>query len=144
VRFWDTSAIVPLLVGEPASSAALRAYADDPDILAWWGTETECASALARLERAGSLDAGAVTEALRQLDTLSEAWTEVVPVPPVRRTARRLVRVHVLRAGDALQLAAAVIGAEGHPASLPFVTNDTRLALAAEREGFPVVRPTAD
>jgi hypothetical protein len=46
-----------------------------------------------------------------------------------------------MRAGDALQLAAAIAASEGHPATLAMVTLDERLALAAEREGFPVVRP---
>jgi predicted nucleic acid-binding protein len=54
----------------------------------------------------------------------------------VRRTAQRLLRVHELRAADALQLAAASTAAE----DLPFVTLDDRLALAAAREGF-VVEP---
>ena len=68
-------------------------------------------------------------------------WQEVLPVPVVRRTAMRLLRVHPLRAANSLQLAAAVVLAEGHPAGVPFVTLDARLALAADREGFTVVRP---
>jgi predicted nucleic acid-binding protein len=59
----------------------------------------------------------------------------------VRQTAIRLLRVHPLRTADALQLAAAIAAAEDHPATLPFVTLDERLAQAAEREGFPVARP---
>jgi predicted nucleic acid-binding protein len=56
----------------------------------------------------------------------------------LRNDARRLVRVHDLRAADAFQLAAARIAADGEPAALPFVTLDERLTLAASREGFPV------
>jgi predicted nucleic acid-binding protein len=52
-----------------------------------------------------------------------------------------LLRVHPLRAADALQLAAAIIAADSEPRSLAFVTLDDRLARAAEREGFPVVEP---
>jgi len=44
---------------------------------------------------------------------------------------------------DAFQLAAALPAAEGHPASLIVVTLDDRLGLAARREGFRVVTPTA-
>jgi hypothetical protein len=51
----------------------------------------------------------------------------------------RLLRVHALRAGDALQLAAALVAAEGQPGSLEIVTLDERLALAASREGLRVV-----
>ncbi len=42
---------------------------------------------------------------------------------------------------DGLQLAAAIVAADGEPRSLTFVTLDARLALAAEREGLPVVEP---
>jgi hypothetical protein len=40
-----------------------------------------------------------------------------------------------------LQLAAATILADGHPAKLEFVTRDVRLAEAARREGFAVIVP---
>src|SRR5205814_4034536 len=51
VKFWDASAIVPLLIAE-ASTRRLQALATrDPDMLVWWGSEAECVSALARVER---------------------------------------------------------------------------------------------
>lgn len=51
------------------------------------------------------------------------------------------VRVQYVGARLALQLGAAIVAAEDHPATLQLVTLDERLALAAEREGFVVVRP---
>lgn len=53
--------------------------------------------------------------------------------------AHRLLRVHPLRAADALQLAAATIAAERRPPTLTFVTLDDRLRAAADREGFRIV-----
>jgi hypothetical protein len=50
-----------------------------------------------------------------------------------------MLRVHDLRAADALQLAASVAAAEGRPATLTFVCLDERLTSAAEREGFSVI-----
>jgi predicted nucleic acid-binding protein len=141
VRFWDSSAIVPLLVAEPSSAVVMGVYEIDPEVVAWWATEAECVSALARLERDGSLSASSMTEGLRRLEGLASAWREVQPVTAVRQTAIRLLRVHPLRTADALQLGAAIVAAEDHPASLQLVTLDERLAQAAEREGFPVVRP---
>jgi predicted nucleic acid-binding protein len=141
VRFWDSSAIVPLLVAEPESAAVLRVYELDPEVVAWWGTQAECVSTLARLERDDSLTAPAMAEALRRLDGLARAWREVQPVDGVRATAIRLLRVHPLRTADAFQLAAAIVAAENHPASLQFVTLDDRLGQAAEREGFTFPRP---
>ena len=138
MRFWDSSAIIPLTVTE-ASTDAVRAIAEeDPVMCVWWATEVECVSALARLERGEALTDTATTVALERLDLLAESWNEVQPVVAVRGAARRLLRVHALRAGDALQLAAALIAAEGRPASLEIVTLDERLAAAARREGFRV------
>ena len=141
MKFWDTSAIVPLLTAEPASPGARAAYRSDPEILVWWATEVECVSAITRLERGGGLENRGVRAALDRLDALSRSWADIQPGPRVREIAVRLLRVHPLRAGDALQLAAATAAAEERPSSLVFVTLDDRLAAAAEREGFPVVRP---
>lgn len=74
-----------------------------------------------------------------RLDRFAATWQEVQPTEPLRDNARRLLRVHDLRAADALQLAAGVAAAEGRPATLAFVCLDDRLAGAAEREGFPVI-----
>ncbi len=141
MRFWDSSAIVPLLVAEPITGAVREAYLKDPSVVVWWATPVECASALARLERDGALPAKAATECYRRLDALSASWIEIEPVVEVRETARRLLRTYALRTGDALQLAAAHLAAERRPPTLEFVTLDARLAEAADREGFIVVQP---
>ena len=139
MKFWDASAVVPLLLAEPVSSGCRALFKEDPHLLVWWGTELECVSAISRREREGVVKVSTSNRALERLDALRRRWDEVQPVVQVREQARRLVRVHPLRAADSLQLAAAVIAAEGHPSSLPFVALDRRLADAAAREGFPVV-----
>ncbi|MDA8204392.1 MAG: type II toxin-antitoxin system VapC family toxin [Chloroflexi bacterium] len=141
MRFWDSSALVPLLVGEPTTAAVIAELERDPALVVWWATQPECVSALARLEREGALAAPGMTDALGRLGTLAAAWHEVQPIALVRQTAIRLLRVHSLRAADAQQLAAAIVAAEDAPGALPFVTLDERLASAADREGFAVVRP---
>ncbi len=138
MRFWDSSAIVPLLAEEPATPAAQRLYGDAPAIV-WWATSVECASAVARLERDGALTPAQVAEAFGRLDALRVSWIEIEAGDEVREVARRMLRVHPLRAADALQLAAAWLGAERRPASLPLVTLDEKLRAAAAREGFPLV-----
>ena len=143
MRFWDSSSIVPLLVEEAASQRTLETYQSDPSVVVWWATEVECVSALARLEREGTLEEAGFGDALDRLDALSRAWQEIQPTSRTRQIAIRLLRVHPLRAGDAFQVASALTAAEGEPASLPIVTLDERLAGAASREGFRVVIPTA-
>jgi hypothetical protein len=112
-------------------------YRSDPMILAWWGTRVECESAISRLEREGGLKRRSATAARGRLDRFAATWHEVQPLESVRDVARRLLRVHGLRAADALQLGAAMAAAEGRPGSLVFVCLDERLTEAAEREGFP-------
>ena len=111
----------------------------DPDILVWWGSEVECMSALARLERAGGIGAKGVAAASDRLKQMADGWHEVEPSEIVRESAMRFLRVHPLRAADALQLAAAFIAAERRPTSLQLVTLDDRLADAALKEGFKLV-----
>jgi uncharacterized protein len=139
VRFWDASAIVPLLVAETSSRRLQSVAAQDSAMLVWWGSEVECVSALARLERDAALDARTMTFALGRLRQLASAWHEVDPSDAVRESAVRILRVHPLRAADALQLAAAFMAAEQRPSSLPLVTLDERLATAARKEGFAVL-----
>jgi len=143
MRFWDSSAIVPLLVDESSSPGVRAEYVRDPDIVVWWATQVECVSALARLEREARLNAAELGEALSRLDVLALAWHEVQPIDRARQVATRLLRTHGLRAADAFQLAAAIVTAEDQPGSLSLVTLDDRLAAAAEREGFRVVIPAS-
>lgn len=139
MKFWDASAVVPLLVAEQTTPGALDLYRGDPLILVWWGTEVECVSALARLERAGDLDVDGMSTCMTRLRTLKAVWNEVDPTPLVRETAQRLLRVHDLRAADSLQLAAAIVACENRPAALDLVCLDRRLGTAAQREGFNVL-----
>jgi predicted nucleic acid-binding protein len=139
MKFWDASAIVPLLMTEPTTKAVQSLAEKDPTTLVWWATEVECASAITRLEREASLDDTAVTDAFQRLRQLAQAWHEVDPSDPIREAAVRFLRVHPLRAADALQLAAAFIAAERRPSSLEVVTLDECLAAAARKEGFVLI-----
>lgn len=139
MRFWDTSAIVPLLMDQQATDSLVAAHDRDPELVVWWATEVECVSAVARSEREAGVVAMQAAEAYARLDALAAAWHEIQPLPSLRRVAARLLRVHPLRAADALQLAAAIIASEGNPRAIPFMTLDAQLARAASREGFPDV-----
>ncbi len=139
MNFWDSSALLPLLVEGPTSKRVLAFYQEQPEIVAAWSATVECISALARLEREGRLEYKAITQATRQLQELQEAWHEVQPIESVRQLACRLLRVHPLRAADSVQLASALIAAGSHAGEWGFVCLDARLCEAAEREGFRVL-----
>jgi uncharacterized protein len=139
VRFWDSSALVPLIVEEPSSRTLERLLTEDPEVWAWWGTRVECAAAIARRMRQLGANDAAGARAHADLDDLAQAWLEIPSAEGVRNLAVRAVRVHDLRAGHAFQLAAALTASENRPETLELVTLDDRLALAAAREGFRVV-----
>ena len=109
---------------------------EDPAIVTWWGTTVECTSAVARLEGDGILAGGDVRAAMERLRVASQTWIEVPATTDVREQAIRLLRVHRLRATDALQLAAAIVASDFQASAIEFVTLDERQAAAAEREGF--------
>jgi uncharacterized protein len=138
MRYWDTSAIVSLLVQESRTKDSRAALADDSGIVTWWGTRIECTSAIARLERAASLTSPQASRAIEVLRALASGWNEILPAESVRETACRLLRVHPLRAADAMQLAAATIMTGGRNARVGFLAFDDRLREAASREGFSV------
>ena len=144
MKFWDASAIVPLLVAESTTPRMQSLAMRDPDMLVWWGSELECVSALARLERGTALDPKAAELASKRLKRLAGGWHEIEPSEIVRESAVRFLRVHPLRAADALQLAAAFIASERRPASLEVVTLDERLADAARKEGFTLIEASVD
>jgi uncharacterized protein len=139
MRYWDTSAILPLIVDEPTRERQLELYQEDSQIIAWWATPIEIASAVARREREGMIGADDAAAALAATKRLAAAWHEVVPSDAVRRTAERLLRVHNLRAADSLQLSAALLAANHDASTLEVVCLDARLAAAARREGFMVI-----
>lgn len=139
MRFWDTSAVVPLCVSEPASQRISRILKEDESMVVWWASRVECVSALARRVREGSLAATAIRQSMIILDSLADTWSEVEPVPAVRSAAERLLRVHPIRAADALQLAAALLWAGSSPRDHVIVCLDQILRDAAAREGFTLL-----
>jgi predicted nucleic acid-binding protein len=136
MKFWDSSALIPLIVPEPETRALGALLKSDPAVAAWWGSRAECAAALARLERERRITGQHMAQARSRLEHLADQWIEVSPSAQVREQAERLLRVHALRSADAHQLAAAMVASRHRPASLEFVTIDQRLADAARREGF--------
>jgi uncharacterized protein len=138
MRFWDSSAILALLLKEKGSPEALKIYREDPEQSVWCLTEVEVASALSRRVREG-MDLQDENLARTQFRLLLGRWIEVSSLESVRGRALRLLGTHNLRAADALQLAAALVFCDEQTESLPFVCLDDRLADAARKERFPVL-----
>jgi uncharacterized protein len=141
MRFWDSSALVPLLVEEESSEWCRDLVREDGVVAVWALTRAEIVSAIQRKRRAGELGREAVQQALARLNLVESAWSEVDALRLVRERAERLLAVHPLRAADALQLGAALVLVEERPHGWGFVTADERLAEAAEAERFDVFQP---
>lgn len=139
MKFWDASAIVPLCVQEPSTIAVRRILNEDPSLVLWWGTRTECVSALMRQVREGVLTPTGARAARHVLNAVMQAGIEMQPSEAVRGTAERLLGVHPLRAADALQLAAAIQWCQGLTAGSDLVAFDRRLREAGYAEGFSVL-----
>ncbi len=107
-------------------------------MVVWTLTPVEVVSALRRLVRERTLSEDAARVAEIRLGEMMGMCHVVIDVEAVKSLATRLLRLHPLRAFDALQLGAALHWTEGHPQGRMLHTLDGRLAQAAEREGFLV------
>lgn len=144
MKFWDTSAVVPLLVEQEQTVFASSVRNGDPEMTVWWGTLVECHSAIARLLRQRGIDRPGAARAIARLGEIASQWLEVEPSGGVRITACRLLRAHPLRAADALQLAAALNVSEEIGDRVALICFDDRLADAARLEQLPVIRNARD
>lgn len=138
MRFWDSSAIIPLIVLEEQSKYCVQAYRADSNMLVWTMSKVEVLSALCRRVRDGALGPSSFDAAALRMNIFFESIYEVDAIQRVKERAMRLLRVHPLRAADALQLAAVMIATEENVRRVPFMCFDDRLADAARLEGFAV------
>jgi predicted nucleic acid-binding protein len=138
MRFWDSSAVVPLLFPQPASPRVEQWWTEDSALALWTMTPVEITSAVWRLVRERAISDSDARAAEGRAHELAEASYRVADVEAVKPLARRLLRVHAMRAADALQLGAALLWAAGQPHGKTLLTLDTRLAAIARLEGFEV------
>ena len=114
MRFWDSSALVPLFVLEERSPILEALVADDPDMVVWWASPVECGSAVHRLRREGMFTPAEAAQVLSRLAAALDAANVVEPGDEMCARALRLLAVHPLRAADAFQLAAALMWTRNH------------------------------
>lgn len=136
MRYWDTSALLPLVIAEVETGRMRALLEEDPHIVTWAWTSVEFASAIERRAREGQLTREQRRRVLARVAELAEVWDEVTDVLMVRRRALAVLARHPLRAADAAQLGAALVAAPEAGEPLGFVCLDERLLDAAEREGL--------
>jgi predicted nucleic acid-binding protein len=106
------------------------------DVVVWWATPVEIASALARLLRIKQLDSRDWSKATHLAKNLSGLWSVIQPSDSLRATSMQLVDRYDLRAADSVQLAAALEWCEYAPEGRVFLTADQKLRDAALLSGF--------
>lgn len=72
MRFWGSSAIVPLIAEEPASRTCRNLVRSDPDQAVWALTATEVLSALCRLRREGVIEPRTLALSEARLDRIAQ------------------------------------------------------------------------
>lgn len=132
---------MPLIVKQPSSPAVQQWMAQDPEIAIWTLTPVEIVSALRRLVRSGQLEEDEANRAESLLIEFAKRCHLIIDVELVKAIACRVLRVHSLRAADALQLGAALAWAGSNTQGSILHTFDQQLAIAAGREGFESPRP---
>ncbi len=143
MKFWDSSAIVPLVVNEKETDYCLKTLSHDQEMLIWCLSRLEVMSALCRQVRDKTLSDTEFQKAKTRMNDLIERAYEVKAIEKVKQRALRLLEVHPLRAADACQLASALVASQEDPGRLTIVCFDQRLMKAAIKEGF-VVNPGKD
>ena len=144
MRFWDSSAVLPLIIREETSATVADLLGEDGDVAVWWGSWAETSVAISRLRREGVLGEETEGEARSRLDLLASTWRETLPTDGLRLLAVLLSRSHPLKAADCFQLAAVLRWCEGDTNGTGFVCLDERLRGAAEDEGFDVLPEPSD
>ncbi len=139
MRFWDSSALVPLFLKQPLSQTAETLLREDKEMVIWWGSLVECSSALARSVRENSINRSTAQSAQRAVGELRARAYEIQPAEEVCFRAVRLLNLHPLRAADALQLSASLVWCGEYTRGAAFVCLDSRLREAASNEGFDVL-----
>lgn len=133
IAYFDTSAIIPLLVDEPTSPACERLWNEASRVVCVRLVYAEARAALARAERMGRMTRRQLTESVAELGSLLAVVDYVEVTDDLVRAAGDLVQDHALRGYDAVHLAAALSVADDE---LVLVTGDLELAQAAHDLGL--------
>lgn len=135
IQYWDTSALVKLVVGEEGSPAARACTEDASYMLTCRIAFVEAMAAIARAQRLDRLSPGAAGMARAGFRGLWQGLLIVEVDQGLVERAAHLAAVHALRGYDATHLAAAVsLQRPGEPVAL--ITWDQDLSAAGRMEGL--------
>ncbi|MHB8263378.1 MAG: type II toxin-antitoxin system VapC family toxin [Acidimicrobiales bacterium] len=135
IAYFDTSAVIPLLIEEEGSERAALIWNEAYRVASVRLVYAEGRAALAMAHRIGQLNRPALQMATRGLERLYRQMDIVEISDAVVRQAGDLAEVHSLRGYDAVHIAAvATLGDE----EVALVAGDEALCRAATALGIPV------
>jgi predicted nucleic acid-binding protein len=135
IAYFDTSAVMPLLVAEPGSDRAAALWDGADRVVSMRLVYPEARAALAQAERLGRLTARQLRDAVTEFDALFEQIDLVEVDDVLARRAGELAEVRQLRGYDAVHLAAAD---RVRDPSVVIIAGDGALLAAAAAEGLAV------
>ena len=107
IAYFDTSALIPLLIEEPTSITAAEVWDTADRVASARVVYTEARAALALAQRLDRIDGATKTRAVHDLETLYDQLDRVDVDDELVRRAGMLAEKHHLRGYDAIHLAAA-------------------------------------
>ncbi len=135
IAYFDTSAVMPLLITEPGSDRAASLWDGADRVVSVRLVCPEARAALAQAERLGRLTARQLRDAVTEFDALFEQIDLVEVDDILARRAGELAEARQLRGYDAVHLAAAD---RVRDPSVVVVAGDGALLAAAAAEGMAV------
>lgn len=135
IAYFDTSAVVPLLVAEPGSARAATLWDGADRVVSVRLVYPETRAALAQAERLGRLTARQLRGAVTELHSLFEGIDLVEVDDALARRAGELADARRLRGYDAVHLAAAN---RVNDPDVVVVAGDGALLDAATAEGMTI------
>jgi predicted nucleic acid-binding protein len=135
IAYFDTSAVVPLLIAEPGSARAASLWDGADRVVSVRLLYPEARAVLAQAERLGRLTAGQLRDAVTELDSLFEEIDLIEVDDGLARRAGELAEVRQLRGYDAVHLTAAD---RVRDPNVVVIAGDSALLDAAAAEGMAV------
>jgi predicted nucleic acid-binding protein len=135
IAYFDTSAVMPLLIAEPGSDRAASLWDGADRVVSVRLVYPEARAALAQAERLGRLTARQLRNAVTGFEALFEQIDLVEVDDVLARRAGELAEVRQLRGYDAVHLAAAD---RVRDPNVVMITGDGALLAAATAEGMAV------
>ena len=139
IAYFDTSALVPLVITEPASATCGRLWNEATRVVSTRLIYPEARAALAQAERMHRLTAAEAARAVDDLDAIALQISYLEITAELAASAGDLAQTHGLRGYDAIHLASAALVNDDE---LVLVTGDRDLGQAARAIGLSVALTT--